>query len=73
MATCAMLGQAVGFAAAVAVRRGVSARDAGAYIGEIQGLMRLHDCYLLHTDINQKPDHKSATSDRVFEVKNEKN
>lgn len=55
MATCAMLGQAAGFAATVAVRRGVSARGAGAYIGEIQGLMRLHDCYLLHTDIIKNP------------------
>lgn len=60
MATCAMLGQAVGFAAAVAVRRGVSARGAGAYIGEIQRLLRLHDCYLLHTERKKVIDFPDA-------------
>lgn len=50
MATCAMLGHAAGFAAVVAVRHGVLARGAGEYVGEIQQLLRLHDCYLLRTE-----------------------
>ena len=46
MATCALLGQAVGFAAVVALKHGVSPRGAAKYVSEIQGLLRLHDCYL---------------------------
>lgn len=50
MATCAMLGQAVGFAAAVTLRHHATPRGAGEYVSEIQQLLRKHDCFLLNTE-----------------------
>jgi hypothetical protein len=50
MATCAILGQAAGTAAAVAHRYGLTPREAGKrHIGEIQQRLRRDDCYLLGT------------------------
>lgn len=47
MGTCALLGQAVGTAAAVAARKGCMPRQAGErWIGEIQRLLMEDDCYL---------------------------
>ncbi len=49
MGTCAMLGQAVGTACAVAKRYGLSPHDAGDRIEEIQQRLLQNDCFLLHT------------------------
>jgi len=47
MATCAVIGQAVGTAAALAVREGVSPRDVyERQIGELQQALMEDDCYL---------------------------
>ena len=49
MGTCALLGQAVGSAAALAVQKGCMPRDvAGAYIRELQDCLMDDDCYLPH-------------------------
>lgn len=49
MGTCAMLGQAVGTACAVANKYGLTPREAGARIEEIQQTLLQNDCLLLHT------------------------
>ena len=49
MATCALTGQAVGTACAIAVRRSISPRGVYGYIGELQQALRDDDCFLLHT------------------------
>lgn len=49
MGTCAMLGQAVGTACAVAKKYGLTPREAGKRVDEIQQLLLENDCYLLHT------------------------
>lgn len=49
MATCALVGQAVGTACAVALRHKTTPRGVGTYIGELQQALRDDDCYLLHT------------------------
>ena len=47
MATCALLGQAVGTAAALAKRYGISPREVGkAHIEELQNLLMRDDCFL---------------------------
>ena len=47
MATCALLGQAVGTAAVLATRCGVTPREVGrAYIEELQNLLMRDDCFL---------------------------
>lgn len=49
MATCALMGQAVGTACAVAVRYGCDPRGVGGHMSELQQMLREDDCYLLHT------------------------
>lgn len=49
MATCALVGQAVGTACAVALRYKTTARGVGAHMAELQQALRDDDCYLLHT------------------------
>lgn len=46
MATCAVGGQAVGTAAAIAVRRGILPREVGAHIAELQQTLLRDDCYI---------------------------
>ena len=46
MATCAVGGQAVGTAAAIAVRRGILPREVGAHITELQQTLLRDDCYI---------------------------
>lgn len=46
MATCAMLGQAAGTAACIAVRRNISPRKVSGYIGELQQHLMDDDCWL---------------------------
>ena len=50
MATCGMLGQAVGVACYVAKKHGVAPRGVLEYIIELQQTLRNDDCYLLHYD-----------------------
>lgn len=49
MATCAMMGQAVGTACSLAVRYGISPRGVGEHMEELQQSLRDDDCFLLHT------------------------
>lgn len=49
MATCASLGQAVGTAAAIAKKRGITPRAVIAHIDELQIALLDDDCYLLNT------------------------
>ena len=49
MATCAMLGQAVGTVVSFASSRGLTLREAGAYAAQWKQMLRDDDCYLLHT------------------------
>ena len=49
MATCALMGQAVGTACAVAKKYAVSPRGVLGHIEELQQMLRDDDCYLLHT------------------------
>ncbi|MFA5561765.1 MAG: FAD-dependent oxidoreductase [Eubacteriales bacterium] len=49
MATCALLGQAVGNAAVLAGRYGCSPHGVLSHIAELQQALRDDDCYLLHT------------------------
>jgi len=46
MATCAMLGQAAGTAAAVALEKAITPRQVGAHIGEVQQRLMDDDCWL---------------------------
>jgi len=46
MATCAVGGQAVGTAAAIAVHRGILPREVGAHIRELQQTLLRDDCYI---------------------------
>lgn len=46
MATCAVGGQAVGTAAAIAVRRGILPREVGVHIAELQQTLLRDDCYI---------------------------
>ena len=46
MATCAVGGQAVGTAAALAVKYGCTPREVGAHMGELQQLLLRDDCYI---------------------------
>ena len=50
MATCSMIGQAVGEACALAVKYNESPRGVGKYIGELKQNLLQDDCYLLHTE-----------------------
>lgn len=47
MATCALIGQGVGTAAAVAARHGITAEVIDRYIGEVQQALLNDGCYLL--------------------------
>ena len=49
MATCAMMGQAVGTACSLAVRYAISPREVGGHMEELQQSLRDDDCFLLHT------------------------
>ncbi len=49
MATCGMLGQAVGNAATIAVREHIEPKDVMGRIDRLKGVLRDEDCYLLHT------------------------
>ena len=49
MATCAIFGQAVGTAASIANKYGISPRGVLDKIDELQQALRDDDCYLLHT------------------------
>lgn len=49
MATCALMGQAVGTACSLAVRYGISPREVGGHMEELQQSLRDDDCFLLHT------------------------
>ena len=46
MATCGVIGQAVGTAAALAVEKGCLPRTVGEYIAELQKLLIEDDCFL---------------------------
>jgi len=46
MGTCSVIGQAVGAAAWICKKYGVSPRGANAYMQELQQTLMLHDCYL---------------------------
>ncbi|MGC9361259.1 MAG: FAD-dependent oxidoreductase, partial [Anaerolineae bacterium] len=46
MATCAVMGQAVGTAAAIAVRDGIKPREVGGHMHELQQTLLRDDCYL---------------------------
>ena len=46
MGTCSIIGQAVGTAAWIAKKYGVSPRGVGRYVEEVQQLLLKHDCYL---------------------------
>ena len=46
MATCAVVGQAVGTAAAMAVKRGCTPRAVGAHIRDLQQILIKDDCYI---------------------------
>jgi hypothetical protein len=50
-ATCAVMGQAVGTAAALAVRRGILPRDVLAHVPELQQRLLADDCYLPWTPL----------------------
>ena len=67
MATCMAIGQAVGFAAAVALRHDVTPRGAGKYVSEIQQLLRKHDCYLLNTPREKVIDFPDDERERFCE------
>lgn len=49
MATCAMLGQAVGTVVSFASSRGLTLRETGAYAAQWKQMLRDDDCHLLHT------------------------
>jgi len=46
MATCAVMGQAVGTAAAIALREGITPREVGGHMRELQQTLLRDDCYL---------------------------
>lgn len=74
MATCAMLGQAVGTAASLAKKYGVTPRGVLEHIDELQRILRDDDCYLLHTKRkisgilgNSKNNLSKENSDALFD------
>ncbi|MCQ2428795.1 MAG: FAD-dependent oxidoreductase [Clostridia bacterium] len=62
MGTCSTLGHAVGAAASVCVRHGVTPRGASAYIDEIQQTLLRHDCFLPHVERRIIPGNLSAAA-----------
>lgn len=62
MATCAMMGQAVGTACSLAVRYGISPREVKGYMKQLQQLLRDDDCFLLHTPRKISEAVRAATS-----------
>lgn len=56
MGTCAIGGQAVGTAAALAVRYGISPRKVGEHIGELQKMLQRDDCYLPGIPVDDSED-----------------
>ena len=46
MATCAIIGQAAGTAASLAIRYGISPREVGAHMDELQQTLMTDDCWL---------------------------
>lgn len=61
MATCGLLGQAVGEAAAIAAKYTITPRDVSEHMDELQQNLRNDDCYLLHT--NRKISESILNSD----------
>ncbi len=61
MGTCGVMGQAIGTAAALAVRKGVLPRELGkTYIGELQDLLMEDDCFL--PGLTKKPSALTAAA-----------
>jgi hypothetical protein len=61
MATCAVIGQAVGCAASVAVMNGISPQKLYPnYVGEIQHMLQMDDCWLPDIEFRQGELMKSA-------------
>lgn len=60
MATCALMGQAVGVASAIAKKYGVKPRGVLAHIDELKQALRDDDCYLLNTPRSVSRAVKSA-------------
>ncbi len=56
MGTCAVIGQAVGKAAAMCVEKKVSPRALLAHIGELQQGLLLDDCYIPHIPLSTEGD-----------------
>lgn len=70
MATCAVGGQAVGTAAAIAVREGIAPREVAVHMSELQQTLLRDDCYLIDVR-NEDPDDRArlgkASSDVSLE------
>lgn len=70
MATCGVIGQAIGTAAAMAVEKAVSPREINAHMQELQYRLRKDDCYLFGLQDNDPSNvalqaTASATSEQV--------
>ncbi len=61
MATCAVIGQAVGTAAAIAAREGISPREVGAHIDELQQTLLTDGAFLPHIARRVSPLTRTAT------------
>ncbi|MDR3318145.1 MAG: FAD-dependent oxidoreductase, partial [Clostridiales bacterium] len=66
MATCGIMGQAVGIACAVAKKYKTDNAGAVLHIGEIKQLLRLDDCYLLGTPVKYSQAARSAKCDKAL-------
>lgn len=69
MATCALMGQAVGTACAVAKKYAVSPRGVLGHIEELQQMLRDDDCYLLHTPRRVSATMKNAETNLTSKEK----
>lgn len=63
MGTCGTLGEAVGAAASVALRHGVTPRAAGEFIGEIRDILLENDCFLPYISREISLSTRTATLD----------
>lgn len=76
MGTCSVGGQAVGTAAALAVRKGILPRNVSAHIFELQQALLKDDCFLLHVRNQDENDRarlgtaQSAVAQEGFEASN---
>ena len=76
MGTTSVCGQAVGTAAALAKRKGITPRDVGKYITELQQMLLKDDCFIPNFKNEDKADYAltaklSATSEKSgYEVEN---